>query len=81
MIRYSVVFVTTASVGNPVRLYMMVYDTITPLGTIGGDHVNKMEDESMTTGEKSTGGLPGTGENIEIVIACIVLRWTYILLT
>ena len=47
---------------------MMVYDTITPLGTIGGDHVNKMEDESMTTGEKSTGGLPGTGKNTEIVI-------------
>lgn len=36
-----------------------MYEIITPLGTVGGDHVNNIDDESRSTSVKSTGGLPG----------------------
>ena len=49
-------------VGNPVLLYVIVYETICPLGISGGDHENKMENESMMSGAKSIGGLPGAME-------------------
>ena len=49
-------------IGNPVRLYVIVYETICPLRTAGGDQENKMENESMMSGAKLMGGLPGAKE-------------------
>ena len=49
-------------IGSPVRLYVIVYETICPLGTAGGDQENKMEKDSITSGAKLSGGLPGAME-------------------
>lgn len=49
-------------IGSPVRLYVMVYEIICPLGTAGDDHENKMEKDSITSGAKFSGGLPGAEE-------------------
>ena len=51
-----------ADIGSPVRLYVIVYEIICPLGTAGGDHKNKMEKDSITSGAKFNGGLPGAEE-------------------
>ncbi len=51
-----------ADIGSPVRLYVIVYEIICPLGTAGGDHENMMEKDSITSGPKFSGGLPGATE-------------------
>ena len=59
LIRYWVPFETLTDTGSPVRLYVIVYETICPLGIAGGDHENKMEKDPITSGAKLSGGLPG----------------------
>ena len=56
----SVALDTTIDVGSPVRLYVIVYEVMTPLGFIGEDQVNMMNDGSIRVGVKRTGGPPGT---------------------
>ena len=55
-------------IGSPVRLYVMVYEIICPLGTAGDDHENKMEKDSITSGAKFSGGLPGAEEIYSIIM-------------
>ena len=62
LIRYWVPFETLTDTGSPVRLYVIVYETICPLGTAGGDHEKKMEKDSITSVAKLSGGLPGAME-------------------
>ena len=56
----SVTLDTTTDVSSPVRLYLIVYEVMTPLGFIGGDQVNMTSDDSIRAGVKRTGGPPGT---------------------
>ena len=56
----SVALDTMTDVGSPVRLYVMVYEVMIPLGFVGGDQVNVASDGSIRVGVKRTGGPPGT---------------------
>lgn len=61
--RYCVEFRTTTDDNCPVRLYVIVYEIIRPLGMTGGDQDNKMNVEPTRVETKLVGGLPGTGIN------------------
>lgn len=66
-----------ADIGSPVRLYVIVYEIICPLGTAGGDHENKMEKDSITSGAKFNGGLPGAEERYNIHSIIIIIMYHF----
>jgi len=51
---------TIMLVEMPVRLYVMLYDTSTPFGRRGSDHVRRIDVADMTVATRFAGGSPGS---------------------
>ena len=51
---------TVTEICLPVKLYIIVYDVITPCGSSGSDHVRETAVELTTVPLKLLGGSPGT---------------------